>query len=155
MGPALPALTQGGVTGMAKRSAHGCRSRGDYEVGYGKPPAATRFQKGQSGNPRGRPRGSRSMGAILDEILERKVTLRDRAGDRRVTAQEAMILKLVEIALKGDPRAFNMIVALADRYRETPTQTMGPMQLAAEDEAIIRRYLDRRADPQLECDNAD
>jgi Family of unknown function (DUF5681) len=30
---------------------------GDYEVGYGKPPARSRFSKGQSGNPKGRPKG--------------------------------------------------------------------------------------------------
>jgi Family of unknown function (DUF5681) len=33
---------------------------GDYRVGYGKPPLETRFKQGQSGNPRGRPRGAKT-----------------------------------------------------------------------------------------------
>ncbi len=91
--------------------------KADYEVGYGKPPLATRFRKGESGNGSGRPRRSRSVGSILTEILERTVTIRDGAGPRQVTVQEAMLLKFAENALKGDARAFTTLLGLAERYR--------------------------------------
>jgi hypothetical protein len=39
----------------------------DYAVGYGKPPVETRFQKGQSGNPEGRPRGTKKLVTLLAE----------------------------------------------------------------------------------------
>jgi hypothetical protein len=44
-------------------------SEGDYEVGYGKPPRETRFAKGQSGNPRGRPSGAKNFATLLREAL--------------------------------------------------------------------------------------
>jgi hypothetical protein len=43
--------------------------KGDYEVGYGKPPRDTRFPKGQSGNPRGRPSGAKNLKTLLSEAL--------------------------------------------------------------------------------------
>jgi hypothetical protein len=41
----------------------------DYAVGYGKPPVETRFQKGQSGNPQGRPRGTKKLVTLLGDVL--------------------------------------------------------------------------------------
>jgi hypothetical protein len=81
--------------------------KADYAVGYGRPPIATRFRKGTSGNPSGRPRQSRSVGAILAEILARKITSRDGTRLREVMVQEAMLLKFAENALEGNTRAFN------------------------------------------------
>lgn len=46
----------------------------DYEVGYGKPPKRTRFKKGQSGNPKGRPKGAKGFTASLKREMESKVT---------------------------------------------------------------------------------
>ena len=46
---------------------------GDYEVGYGKPPRHSRFVKGQSGNPRGRPAGAKNFTTLLEEALNEPV----------------------------------------------------------------------------------
>ena len=119
--------------------------KADYEVGYGKPPVSTRFRKGQSGNTSGRPPRSRSVGAILAEILGRKVTIRDGAGPRQVTVQEAMLLKFAENALKGDARAVNTILGLAERYRDDPARTIEPAELSSDDQALINDYLARHA----------
>jgi hypothetical protein len=54
--------------------------RGDYEVGYGKPPRHTRFAKGQSGNPRGRPRGAKNFNTLLEEALDEPVTVTENGG---------------------------------------------------------------------------
>ena len=132
---------------MAKRRDQRGSGR-EYEVGYRKPPTATRFQKGQSGNPSGRPRRSRSAGDVITEILERKVTVRDGAGARKVTVQEAMLLKFAENALKGDAKALNLLLNLAERYREDPARTIDPAELDPDDEAIIKDFLARHGPDQ-------
>ena len=48
-------------------------SSAPYEVGYGKPPKHTRFQPGQSGNPRGRPKGTKNLKTDLEEELSERV----------------------------------------------------------------------------------
>jgi hypothetical protein len=45
----------------------------DYEVGYGRPPRHTRFELGRSGNPRGRPGGSKNLSTLLSEALQEPV----------------------------------------------------------------------------------
>ena len=66
----------------------------DYEVGYGKPPKHTRFQKGQSGNPKGRPKGSKNMGTLLGEVLAQKVTVTENGQNRRIPYKEAFVRRL-------------------------------------------------------------
>ena len=73
-------------------------------IGYGRPPKATRFQKGRSGNPRGRPRGRRSE-IPYDSILGQMVTVREDGRERRITAAEAFILQLTQKGLAGDSAA--------------------------------------------------
>jgi len=46
---------------------------GDYEIDRGKPPRHAGFQKGQSGNPEGRPKGSKNLGTLLSQALDEKV----------------------------------------------------------------------------------
>ena len=62
----------------------------DYEVGYGKPPRHTRFVKGQSGNPRGRPPGAKNMKTLLTKALNELVVVTDNGGRRMVTKREAI-----------------------------------------------------------------
>lgn len=73
-------------------------------VGYRKPPTATRFQKGQSGNPRGRPR-NRHREIPYDMVLGQMVTIREDGRERRVTAAEAFLLQLTRKGLQGDSAA--------------------------------------------------
>lgn len=73
-------------------------------VGRGHPPEATRFRKGQSGNPKGRPR-NRSRTIPHDALLGQMVTVREDGRERRVTAAEAFILQLTQKGLAGDSAA--------------------------------------------------
>ena len=81
---------------------------GDYEVGYGKPPRHTRFVKGQSGNPRGRPCGAKNLSTLLDEALNEPVTVTENGGRRRVSKRQAIITQLVNRSAKADYRAIQI-----------------------------------------------
>lgn len=84
---------------------------GDDEVGFGKPPKHTRFTKGRSGNPKGRPRGSRNASTLLDEALKERVTVSENGRRKKVTKLEAILKQLVNRAAGGDHRATQLLLA--------------------------------------------
>ena len=61
------------------------RRRNDYEVGKGRPPQHSRWQPGQSGNPRGRPKGARSLAALLANALKKYLYMKV-AGDAQLAS---------------------------------------------------------------------
>lgn len=84
--------------------------RGDY-VGYKHPPKRTRFKPKQSGNPGGRKPGSKNHDTLLREILAEKVTVTEGSKRRKVSRLEFSIRRLVEMAMKGEVKALQMILA--------------------------------------------
>jgi hypothetical protein len=92
-----------------------------YDVGYGKPPKHSRFKPGQSGNPSGRPKGSRNKLPELNEerlkdiiLLEAYRTITVNDGDRRVTLPmaQAIMRTLALNAAKGNQRALNLFTEM-------------------------------------------
>ncbi len=86
----------------------------EEEVGYRKPPKSTRFKKGQSGNPRGRPKGSGKTDIPYDGVLGQKVIINDAGTAREVTAAEAFVAKLAQQALEGDSGACKLLLNLME-----------------------------------------
>lgn len=106
--------------------------------GYGRPPRATRFAKGASGNPRGRPRGRRRS-LPHDHVLGQMVTVRDQGVAKRVTAAEAFLLYLLRQGLAGDARAASDALAAIETAKGKRTVEDGitviilkPMAMAIE-----------------------
>lgn len=85
-------------------------------VGYGRPPTATQFRKGQSGNPKGRPRNRRRE-VPYDCVLGQMVTIREEGRERRVTAAEAFLLQLTQRGLQGDSAAARACLAAIEEAR--------------------------------------
>ena len=88
----------------------------EYDVGYGKPPKETRFKCGQSGNPRGRPRGSKDRKAIIKEIANERHTVKENGEPRRLTTLELVMLTLRNKAAEGDIRAIRSYEAYRAKY---------------------------------------
>ena len=113
----------------------------DYAVGYGRPPRATQFASGKSGNPRGRPKGSRTVGAILQDILRQKIAVTENGKTRRLAALEVMLRRLVNDAMRSDAKAMKLLLALVERYAETTEAKVQLGELLAEDQTILAQYL--------------
>lgn len=94
-----------------------------YEVGYGKPPKHGQFQKGQSGNPRGRPKGSGKIEAsqILLKILKERLVVREGGVERRVTRLEVAFRQLVNKAASGELKAITETVKVITALGLTTT----------------------------------
>lgn len=91
-------------------------------TGYRNPPASTRFRKGQSGNPRGRPPG-RHTAIPFDAVLGQMVVIRENGEERRLTAAEAFLLQLTKKGLEGDgASARTALRAIADARASGLTQ---------------------------------
>ena len=120
-------------------------SAGPYAVGYGRPPVHTRFKPGQSGNPRGRPKGHRNAKTIVAKVLDEPVIIREGEKTRRVSNFEAMIQANTLKAIKGDTRALAQMISLLTRTGQLAEAELDPgtAELGDEDEAIISEFLRR------------
>jgi hypothetical protein len=105
----------------AKRNKLRGPASSNYEVGYGKPPASTQFQPGQSGNPRGRPQGARNKHPALNEerlksiVLEeayRAIRINDGDKQIKVPMAQAIVRAVAVNAVKGQQRAQRLFTEL-------------------------------------------
>ena len=91
---------------------HETNGKPAYEVGYGKPPKANRFQPGTSGNLKGRRKGSRNLKDFAREELDRKQRVTADGKVRYLSNREIIVLAQINKARKGDPKAFREVLAL-------------------------------------------
>jgi hypothetical protein len=82
------------------------------KVGPGKPPRHTRFKPGQSGNPKGRPKGSKNFATILQQQLTKKITITVDGKPRRMTVQEVIARRLATDSMKGTTKAMELLIRL-------------------------------------------
>jgi len=87
----------------------------NYRIGYCRPPHHSRFQKGQSGNPKGRPGGSKNLLTLFTEALNEEVIVADDGGQRKITKREAMVKQVVDRSTIADPRAVKIVLDVMQR----------------------------------------
>jgi Family of unknown function (DUF5681) len=93
------------------------QDQSEYEVGYGKPPKATQFKKGQSGNPRGRPKKQpKDVAAHMSDLLAEKRPVKKDGVTVMMSGEEVIARRLMEKALKGDPKAFEKVHQLKAQH---------------------------------------
>ena len=115
----------------------------DYQVGYGKPPQHTRFKKGESGNPTGRPKGSKNLTTLLEKELKQRVVVTENGRRRSITKQEAMVKHLVNKAVSGDRPLMQLLLdeirLLEARVAESPSGA----NLNEDDREVMRQIQER------------
>lgn len=111
---------------------------GHYTVGYGKPPKRTQFSKGQSGNPAGRPKGTKNLKTDLIEELQERILVREAGGERQLSKQRALLKSITAKAIKGDTRAANLILTMVFRLLEEESEAGPETPLSAEEWDILR-----------------
>lgn len=114
-----------------------------YEVGFGKPPRATQFKKGESGNPRGRPKGSKNFESKVVAMFDRKIVIQEKGRPRRITMADAILMKLTAQAIAGDMSATRLAIGLLQMTRQesAPTDVFS----SEADRALLMAFLDENA----------
>jgi len=129
------------------RPANEAARANDERVGHRRPPLATRFRSGLSGNPRGRPKRARHLGAVVAAALRERVAVTETDGRiRRISKLEATVKQIVDGAVAGDARSTTLLFALikADERALTEPDASRRDEIANEADAIVIAELRRR-----------
>jgi hypothetical protein len=131
-------------------------------VGYGQPPKDTRFRKGVSGNPKGRPKGSLNVATLFTKTLREKVVINENGQRKTVTKLEAALKQLVNKGASGDLRALRQLVELARdaEAKQAMPGMQGPVLGELDHEVmdgILKRFqaVDEQTQPPQEVDEND
>jgi hypothetical protein len=112
----------------------------DSKGGYGNPPKAHRFKPGQSGNPKGRPKGTKNLKTDLLEELAEMITVNEGGKRKKISKQRAMVKNLVAKAINGDTKATETLIRMLAKILGFEEQDQ-PATLPRDDLQIIDRFL--------------
>ncbi len=110
------------------------------EVGYGKPPVQHRFQRGTSGNPNGRPPGSKNESTILREIMTRKIDNRSGGRVRKITVLEGILLRIADDSLKGNTKSATFLL---NRYAAMVSGELELNDISTDDREVLEAFARR------------
>ena len=120
-----------------------------YEVGYGRPPVDSRFKKGRSGNPKGRPKKrSKPIGELLLDAFNKPVTVILGGRETTVEAAKALLINLTLRAIKGETRLLRKIGMLLHKSRllqpvEDPDRPTGVVFMTEEEISELHAHPER------------
>jgi hypothetical protein len=113
------------------------------KTGYRRPPVHTRFQKGVSGNPKGRARGQVNLKTDLQQEMAERITLREGERQIRITKQRAMVKSTIAKAIKGDTCAQAKAFDLLIRILGIDEEQHGSEAISVADQAILTAFIER------------
>ena len=108
--------------------------KGNYSIGYGRPPEATRFKKGRSGNSKGPPKKETlSIADLIDEMFDRKVRVVLEGKPHWVTMMELCLKRQVHALAKGDVKALPALMRLKTHMRKMGKDPSFIVKMAPDD----------------------
>lgn len=118
------------MMGQVEKATHmQSKKVSEYEVGYRRPPQRTRFQRGSSGNPKGRPRASKNLSAVFETALNERVSVNDNGKRKKITMFEAITKQAVRKAAGGDHRALRLVFDMWFRLHPDGKQEPNALEL--------------------------
>ena len=104
----------------------------DTKVGYGRPPIHSQFKPGQSGNPKGRPKGTRSLASVVRAAMTERVTIVQNGKRKSVSKLDAAMMQAANQAAGGEHRAMRLVVDLLRGFEtaEAPRGLDNPKTVA-------------------------
>lgn len=118
-----------------------CEPKGDYDVGYCRPPVSGQFKSGQSGNPDGRKKGTNNFATDVKRSLNTPVEIMRDGKLQKISSQEAGVMRLREKALKGDAKSLDRYLDLAQQYNNEALEQA--MEDAGVDADIVNVFAER------------
>jgi len=116
----------------------------DDGVGYGNPPARTRFRKGQSGNPTGRRNGAKNLKTDLAEELQESVMVREGERSTKISKQRAIVKTLVNKTLKGDTAAARTLLGTMNKLFDLQDGSDNPDEPLDGDDLEVLKAFEKR-----------
>ena len=111
----------------------------DEKVGYGKPPKHTRFPPGKSGNPRGRPKGSRSLADFTKDELDKVRVVTEGGRKKRLQTRQIIVMKTVQKAISGDHKSL-LTLANLDGQSQGKQGEPADFEFTQHDQEIVNRH---------------
>ena len=120
-----------------------------YPVGYKKPPRHSQFKPGQSGNPHGRPKGSRNIRTHVQRLLDAPILVKEDGKTRKISRAEAIAIQFVNMAARGEPKGLAAVMNLTREYDSASGDSQSSALSRAEDAAVMAGVIARirAADP--------
>jgi hypothetical protein len=113
-------------------------------VGYGRPPVASRFKPGRSGNPKGPPKSAKNLKTLIREAMTASIPIQEGEKTRRVPRLEGVVLRQIQNALKGSDKSAMAVLKMALQLGLLQDSSdSGEISLGREDERILNELLAR------------